>query len=429
NLGDGTLLSGRARYSAGFAPWAMDLADMNGDGSLDAIATSTGSSASETPGITVLLNNGDATFGPDTHYPETIVPASMHVLDVDGDLDPDVVFRSRAAANDERLAIMFNNGDGTLAPTIYIPILGTYAQGIDLVDLDQDGDPDLVYIFRNDVMNPGGSTTSSYFTGFLFNDGTGDFVDSAFIQDSSFGWATVFGADFNNDSHPDLLFGGLTNKIGVRLSQGDGTWGNAVTHPAGVFTQDHETFDVDNDGDIDIVTSDRLDSTISVHLNNGDGTFAPRISYPMPGDPYSLSIGDVNDDGFIDLAAPMFENNINGDFRKMVVILNDGTGAFVDIRIYDAGSSSLYSAIGDLNNDGALDLAFVDSNDDDLSVYLNLCGGTAPCPADCSPDNGDGTVGNGSVNIDDLLAVINAFGDPGGPCDNAPDNGDGTFGN
>jgi hypothetical protein len=51
------------------------------------------------------------------------------------------------------------------------------------------------------------------------------------------------------------------------------------------------------------------------------------------------------------------------------------------------------------------------------------------CPADCAPDNGDGTFGNLIVNIDDLLRVINDFGAAGGPCDNAPDNGDGTFGN
>ncbi|MEM7228365.1 MAG: hypothetical protein AAF432_06055 [Planctomycetota bacterium] len=57
------------------------------------------------------------------------------------------------------------------------------------------------------------------------------------------------------------------------------------------------------------------------------------------------------------------------------------------------------------------------------------CDDAPPCPWDCAPDNGDGTFGNQTVNIDDLLNVINAFGDPGGPCDNAPDNGDGTFGN
>jgi len=52
------------------------------------------------------------------------------------------------------------------------------------------------------------------------------------------------------------------------------------------------------------------------------------------------------------------------------------------------------------------------------------------CPWDCAPDNGDGTFGNGVVNIDDLLRVINEFGQSGGSsCDNSPDNGDGTVGN
>jgi glyoxylase-like metal-dependent hydrolase (beta-lactamase superfamily II) len=48
----------------------------------------------------------------------------------------------------------------------------------------------------------------------------------------------------------------------------------------------------------------------------------------------------------------------------------------------------------------------------------------APCVADCAPAGG-----NGLVNIDDLLAVINAFGSGPSSCDIAPDNGDGTFGN
>ncbi|MEM7230036.1 MAG: hypothetical protein AAF432_14605 [Planctomycetota bacterium] len=52
-----------------------------------------------------------------------------------------------------------------------------------------------------------------------------------------------------------------------------------------------------------------------------------------------------------------------------------------------------------------------------------------PCIGDCTPVNMDGTVGNNVVNIDDLLAVIGAFGETSGPCDTAPANPDGTFGN
>ncbi|MCA9295811.1 MAG: hypothetical protein KC983_04825 [Phycisphaerales bacterium] len=51
------------------------------------------------------------------------------------------------------------------------------------------------------------------------------------------------------------------------------------------------------------------------------------------------------------------------------------------------------------------------------------------CRADCTPVLPDGSVGNGMVNIDDLLAVVNSFGALEGPCDLQPANCDGTFGN
>ncbi|MEM7228409.1 MAG: hypothetical protein AAF432_06295 [Planctomycetota bacterium] len=57
-------------------------------------------------------------------------------------------------------------------------------------------------------------------------------------------------------------------------------------------------------------------------------------------------------------------------------------------------------------------------------VRLTAMPVSLPCPWDCAPAGG-----NSEVNIDDLLAVINAFGSMDTACDNAPENGDGTFGN
>ncbi|MEM7228385.1 MAG: M12 family metallo-peptidase [Planctomycetota bacterium] len=68
-------------------------------------------------------------------------------------------------------------------------------------------------------------------------------------------------------------------------------------------------------------------------------------------------------------------------------------------------------------------------NGDGSACSPDPCFVPVTCPWDCAPDNGDGTFGNGAVNIDDLLEVINSFDAPGGPCDSEPDNGDGTFGN
>ncbi|MEM7229744.1 MAG: hypothetical protein AAF432_13115 [Planctomycetota bacterium] len=51
------------------------------------------------------------------------------------------------------------------------------------------------------------------------------------------------------------------------------------------------------------------------------------------------------------------------------------------------------------------------------------------CPADVFPSNMDGSYGNGQINIDDLLAIINNFGGSDPQFDPSPENPDGTFGN
>ncbi|MEM7230264.1 MAG: hypothetical protein AAF432_15770 [Planctomycetota bacterium] len=53
---------------------------------------------------------------------------------------------------------------------------------------------------------------------------------------------------------------------------------------------------------------------------------------------------------------------------------------------------------------------------------------TPVCASDCAPTYPDGSAGNGAVNIDDLIAVINAFGSTAS-CDVAPVNADGSLGN
>jgi len=54
---------------------------------------------------------------------------------------------------------------------------------------------------------------------------------------------------------------------------------------------------------------------------------------------------------------------------------------------------------------------------------------TESCVEDCSPQNPDGSVGNGVVNVDDFFAVLLAFGQTDSPCDVRPINEDGSVGN
>jgi len=152
---------------------------------------------------------------------------------------------------------------------------------------------------------------------------------------------------------------------------------------------------------------------------------------------------DADDDGTIDSPAPW------GDVVDGVSFLDCETepcenlsywaslglsAIGPDLVIFDVDPVALLPGYGFrcLNNDefvaGEFDPTDAAANDTP-GADNDVCAIATPCPWDCAPDNGDGTFGNGSVNIDDLFQVINNFGAAGGPCDNAPDNGDGTFGN
>ncbi len=73
---------------------------------------------------------------------------------------------------------------------------------------------------------------------------------------------------------------------------------------------------------------------------------------------------------------------------------------------YGTGDGPRTVAIGDLDGDLDLDLAVANQLSDDVSVLLNQCDF---CPADLD--------GSGAVDISDLIAVLTAWGNKGGPED------------
>ncbi len=156
------------------------LADLNGDGFLDAVVYP--GAAASTPGFGILLGNGTGAFPSSSVLPGSASGRWPALHDVNDDGVPDLLF---TIVSTSQFAVRFGVGDGTFLPFVLTPIAGP--GDIAVADFDGDGFPDVM--------------TS---TGWLIrNDGTGAFPQTERIGPIS---GTLRTADVNADLQVDAVF-------------------------------------------------------------------------------------------------------------------------------------------------------------------------------------------------------------------------------
>jgi hypothetical protein len=132
--GDGTFTAAPTpTFPTGTSPQAISVADVNGDGKLDLIiANNQGAS------VTILLGNGDGTFTPAAGSPVTVGsgPYAIAVADLNGDGKLDLV---TANLGDNTLSILLGNGDGTFTPSGSPVAVGTEPSSIAVGDFNGSG--------------------------------------------------------------------------------------------------------------------------------------------------------------------------------------------------------------------------------------------------------------------------------------------------
>ncbi|MHC2283072.1 putative delta-60 repeat protein [Bradyrhizobium diazoefficiens] len=124
--------------------------------------------------------------------------------------------------------------------------------------------------------------------------------------------------------------------------------------------------DFNGDGRQDLV-SESPSSEISVMLGNGDGTFQAPVNYAAGHDLNGISVGDLDNNGVLDLAVS------NAGFNGAIaVLLGNGDGTFQSaISSPTNRAHSSDSALADLNGDGRLDVLVANTgNNGGVSVLL-----------------------------------------------------------
>jgi hypothetical protein len=130
------------------SPYSIAVADLTGNGNLDLVVANEADSRAYTLTVSVLLGNGDGTFGPAVTYvvgmSTYVSPQSVVVADFTGDGIPDIAVNLGSWS----VKVLTGNGDGTFQ----VPYSG-YLGGLGIVTADLNGDslPDLVGIDGSNV--------------------------------------------------------------------------------------------------------------------------------------------------------------------------------------------------------------------------------------------------------------------------------------
>ena len=347
--GNGTF-NVKSDYATGPAPHGVAVADVNGDAKPDLIVGNAG----PFPGpfsMSVLLGNGDGTFGGKLDYPTDSQTEAIVVADVSGDGKPDVL-----VAGTKAVSVLLNNGNGTFAPKVdYTVGSGFVPRSLVIGDINSDGKPDIVLASSSVV---GDGNAISIFLG----NGNGTFashVDSAFSGELVL-WAVAIG-DVNGDGKIDVVTGNYdTNTVNVLLGNGKGSFTSTVNSPTASKPLSLIPVDINGDGKLDLIVRGIAD--VTVMLGQGNGTFTEGMTYSIEGSTFAPSQSavatDIDRDGKIDI--------VTTGRHKLDILLGHGDGTFAVSRGRPGGIASRHLVVADVNHDGRADVIL--SNDGATSV-------------------------------------------------------------
>ena len=321
----------------------VSLGDVDGDGHLDVVLVK----GRHWPLVDrVLPGDGSGGFGPAYDLgPQADRSYSGVLVDMDGDGDLDVV-----VSNDQPDPKVVHLNDGTgrfrVGSTFGEPEWST--RHVAVADLDGDGAPDAV------LANRYGDRTGPSFV--CFGNGDGGFQPDClpFYQGSA---TTITPADVNGDGAIDLI---VPHRDGGQgwIHLNDGSGGFEERRPFGppdAAIRSAKAADFDGDGVLDLVVIDE-GSGPAILYGEPDVTFeAPEPLGVSDATPYAIQVADLDGNGRPDVLIGHVE-------APPVVLFNDGPGTFAAVSFGDAEGVAYGFAVGDVNEDGLMDIAMARSD-------------------------------------------------------------------
>lgn len=352
----------------GVFPGAFDVGDLNGDGTLDAVLTSSVAS-----GFFVMSGTGNGSFesllGAQTATLATPQELALGDVDRDGILDLLVVHSDGV---NETLEVQRGAGDGTFQP-LATTLLGVASSSnlarIECADMNGDGLLDLV--------------TGNGAIAVWLGNGAGGFTQFSSVALTPPGGGIVRNqvvVELNGDGVLDVAAVGPGGGLWVLLGNGDGTLQMPTNYASGASPYDLAAGDLDGDGDVDLVAVKWITSVsnLVVFSNTGNGTFVDSGTYFAGKYPKAVRLGDLDGDGDLDVVV----GNSPGGFANNgpSVLLGAGDGTFGPPTTYASSLDADEVRVADLNGDTVPDVVVL-GYASEVNVYIGVGDGTLEAPA------------------------------------------------
>lgn len=358
------------------APTTYDLGDIDGDGDLDAVVGGTsvgrlllwngttfvdagplnasegavGMKLSDIDGdgdldlaipkvragvgsITVLVNDG-GNFVASRENALAATPVAIAIADFSGDNYPDIAVKYPGRVLGVCVGQSGSPGNCTPGPTI--TVFGGLEAGLAVADLDGDTDLDLIL-----------STTDT--NGVELWENTGGLLERMGIYATNSISRNPVASDMNNDGDVDILTSGQAQQdVGLLYGIGGGEFYGAAVTPSPAGQVSTVAFsDLAGDPSPDLVVGINLSSSFETRiLENQAGAFVAGSIFPVAFAPASFTFGDLDSDGLDDLAI--------GSTVEAMLFRQTTRGVFSYFA--SAGNRSDSTAIGDVDHDGFPDI-------------------------------------------------------------------------
>ncbi len=283
----------------------------------------------------------------------------MHTADLNADGNIDVI----ASASNGKIFWYKNINEGVFSNQKIIT--SDYSPtSFDIADINNDTYLDIIAVsYENNKI------------AWFENDGQGNFSDEIIIiNDQTTDFKYIYTADLNGDNFVDFISADhYEGQVFWCQNDGNGNFG-----PKQNINQDCINYmdalyaaDIDDDGDMDVVTGSSFYFFLAWYQNDGEGNFSTKKILSDQVRIKSIYAKDLTNDGLLDIIVAgmiddyndvyrifWFENLDNGNFSDTILVADDLDGV-KDVKA------------ADLNGDSYIDIFSASYGDDEIAYYKN----------------------------------------------------------